>query len=76
MVRDRWRWRGSRHVRHPCPGQAAAAWRRCSVMTFCSCVADAHSATYGCSLSENDVAAGTPLRIHLAQNMKHKIIDN
>jgi hypothetical protein len=45
-------------------------------MTFCSCVADAHSATYGCSLSENDVAAGTPLRIHLAQNMKHKIIDN
>jgi hypothetical protein len=19
VVRDRWRWRGSRHVRHPCP---------------------------------------------------------
>jgi hypothetical protein len=45
------------------------------VATFCSCVADAHSATYGYSLSTNDIAAATPLRIHLAY-MKRKIIGN
>jgi hypothetical protein len=42
---------------------------------FCSYAADAHSSTYNCSLPTNDVAAATPLCVHLAE-MKHKIIGN
>jgi hypothetical protein len=76
MVRDRWRWWGSRHVRHPRPRPREVPLKvRYPGHAVVKAVlgddvllvrTDAHLSTYGCSLLTNDVTADTPLRVHLA----------
>jgi hypothetical protein len=82
VVRDRWEWRGSRHVRHPrprpqevplkvrYPGRAIAKAVLGDDVLLARRERSLGHVRLHCSLSTNDVATAMPLRVHLVTYQK------